>query len=182
MGSCELVWSVTRSGMNASFTIRGSISAAFPVRPIEESLATSLCCLSHLNGRTHQASSSRYQRSAPGLKTALDSLRVDFDADAYPHLREFDRKGLRTTHSPKTGSDCDCARKRTTKVLLRRPAKCLIGSLQNSLSADVDPRTSRHLAIHHQSRSIESVELFPSGPPRHQIQSSRSALLRGQHY
>ncbi len=35
--------------------------------------------------------------------------------------------------------------------------------------ADVDPRTGRHLAVHHQALLIELVEVIPGGPMRHQV-------------
>src|SRR5690606_19916260 len=35
--------------------------------------------------------------------------------------------------------------------------------------ADVDPRTGRHLAVHHQALPIELVEVLPGGPVRHQV-------------
>ena len=54
-------------------------------------------------------------------------------------------------------------------MLAARFSKSFIRALHNTLGADVDPRASRHLAIHHQTFFIEFIEMIPRGPMRHQI-------------
>ena len=45
----------------------------------------------------------------------------------------------------------------------------LVGALNDSLAADVDPGAGGHLAVHHQTLAIELAEMFPVRPMRHQI-------------
>ena len=45
----------------------------------------------------------------------------------------------------------------------------LVGSLHDALAADVDPRSRRHLAEHHQALAVELVEVFPRRPFRHEV-------------
>jgi len=47
--------------------------------------------------------------------------------------------------------------------------KSLERALHNALRADVDPRTRRHLAVHHQPAALEFVEVLPVRPAAHQI-------------
>ncbi len=58
----------------------------------------------------------------------------------------------------------------------------LVGALHDTLCADIDPRTGRHLAVHHQAFAIEFVEMLPIGPVRHQVgigqQDARGVLVR----
>jgi hypothetical protein len=52
-------------------------------------------------------------------------------------------------------------------------------------AADIDPRASRHLAVHHQPLLIELVEMVPVGPVRHEVgigdQDARRVLVRTKH-
>ena len=42
----------------------------------------------------------------------------------------------------------------------------LVGALQDSLRADVDPGPRRHLAVHHEAALLELPEVLPGGPVR----------------
>ena len=42
--------------------------------------------------------------------------------------------------------------------------ECFVGSLDDSLAADVDPRPGGHLAEHHQTLPVEFPEVLPGGP------------------
>src|SRR5947209_6430609 len=42
-------------------------------------------------------------------------------------------------------------------------------TLQDSLGADVDPASCSHLAVHHQARAIELVELVPIAPMTYEV-------------
>ena len=44
-----------------------------------------------------------------------------------------------------------------------------IGALHDALAADIDPRSGRHLAEHHQSFAVEFVKMLPRGPMRNQV-------------
>ncbi len=58
----------------------------------------------------------------------------------------------------------------------------LVSALHDALAADVDPRSGRHLAVHHQALLIEFVEMVPGRPVRHQIgigdQHARRVFMR----
>src|SRR5688572_2474212 len=51
----------------------------------------------------------------------------------------------------------------------------LVGSLNDSLAADVYPRSRRHLPKHHQAATIQLIEVIPARPLRHEIR------IRQQH-
>ena len=44
-----------------------------------------------------------------------------------------------------------------------------ISALYDALAADIDPRSSRHLAVHGQPFFIEDVKVIPIRPMGHQI-------------
>ena len=44
-----------------------------------------------------------------------------------------------------------------------------VGALNDALAADIDPRTGRHLAEHHQTLPVEVVEFLERGPVRHDV-------------
>ncbi len=49
-------------------------------------------------------------------------------------------------------------------MLSRGCGESFIGSLQNSLRANIDPASGGHLAVHHQAGAVEFVEMFPIAP------------------
>src|SRR5919201_3784632 len=51
----------------------------------------------------------------------------------------------------------------------RHRAERLVGSLQDALRADVDPRARRHLAVHDQSRALELAEVIPRRPSTDEV-------------
>src|SRR5580704_19379382 len=102
------------------------------------------------------------------LQTALNSFGVYLNTEAHPS-GQFDRKWLCAAHATKACGDSDGAGKRVIEILLCRAAKSLVRPLQYPLRTDVDPGTRGHLTVHHQSRRIEFVELFPCSPMRYKV-------------
>ena len=47
--------------------------------------------------------------------------------------------------------------------------KCFVCPLHDALAADVDPRSGRHLAEHHQPALVQFIEVIERRPVRHQI-------------
>ncbi len=45
----------------------------------------------------------------------------------------------------------------------------LVGALQDSLGADVDPAAGGHLAVHGEAQRVEPAEFVPGGPAGHQV-------------
>ena len=102
------------------------------------------------------------------LESALDARRVDLDADA-DTASERHGERLRATHATESRSHGDRSCKRPVEVLIGRGGKGLVRALQDSLRADVDPASRRHLAVHHEAELVESIELLPGRPLRHQV-------------
>ena len=47
--------------------------------------------------------------------------------------------------------------------------ECLVCALQNALCSDVDPRTGRHLTVHHEALAIQFLEVLPRGPTADEV-------------
>jgi hypothetical protein len=54
-------------------------------------------------------------------------------------------------------------------VLPGQFAERLVGALNDSLAADVDPTPRSHLPVHHQALAIEFGKMLPSGPSADEI-------------
>ena len=95
-------------------------------------------------------------------------MRVDLDAeDRGPGHRPGER--LRAAHAPEAGrQDRAAAQVRRAEVLLGRRRERLVRPLEDSLRADVDPRARRHLPEHRQPERLETPELVPRRPARHE--------------
>ena len=69
-------------------------------------------------------------------------------------------------------------------MLPRNRSERFVGSLQNALRADVDPRAGRHLAVHDQSRALELTEVVPRCPSTNEIavgdEDARRPLVRAK--
>ena len=119
------------------------------------------------------------------LHAPLRACPVDFDADEHgaAHRR---RKRLRPAHSAEPGADHQPPGEIVRpEVLPPRRRERLVGALQDSLGADVDPRPGGHLAVHDQAGALELAELLPGGPFRDQVrvrdQHPGRVRMRAQH-
>jgi hypothetical protein len=113
------------------------------------------------------------QRAGPDVEVAvldpaLDGARVGVDAehDAAVH---GDGQRLRTAHAAEPGGQRDGARESAAEPLLGDGGECLVGSLEDALGADVDPRPGRHLAVHGQPQRLQAAELLPVRPVADQV-------------
>ena len=75
-----------------------------------------------------------------------------------------DRQRLGATHTAETTGESDRPCERSAEPLLGKSNERLIGALEDALSPDVDPRPSRHLAVHHQPGVLELPEVLPRTP------------------
>ena len=95
------------------------------------------------------------------------------------------RQGLGPAHAPETPADHQPPVERPAEALLGHRREGLVGALHDALAADVDPRTGGHLAVHHQARALELVEVLPGGPAPHQVavgdQHPRRVGVRAEH-
>ena len=76
---------------------------------------------------------------------------------------------LSTAHPSQTTGKDPATFQITIIVLSTRFYEGFVSALYNALRANVNPRTGRHLAIHHQAFFIEFVKRFPVGPMRHKV-------------
>src|SRR5438067_11125917 len=101
----------------------------------------------------------------PMLKPPCDALVVSLHADGDSAVQRHCER-LCAAHPAKTGSDRDGSGQRSSESLASHRREGLVGALQDSLGADVDPRAGRHLAVHGQPERLEPAKLIPGGPFR----------------
>ncbi len=102
-----------------------------------------------------------------------------FQAEIDAHLLTLDvqraRTGqgrgqrLRATHAAQAGGQDPTALEVGIVVLATGLDEGFIGALHDALATDVDPTAGGHLAVHGQALGVELVEVFPTGPVRHQV-------------
>ena len=114
----------------------------------------------------------------------IDALGIAFDRQAAgPGHRRGKR--LRPAHAAKPAGQDPFARQIAPIMLPARLDEGLVGALDDALRADVDPRTGRHLAVHHQALPIELAEMVPVRPVRHDVrirdQHARGIGMRAEH-
>ena len=78
-------------------------------------------------------------------------------------------KWLRPAHAAKPAGQHPFAGQITVIMLPCGLGKGLIGALNDALATDVNPRSRRHLAVHHQAFFIELIEVVPSRPMGHKV-------------
>ena len=100
--------------------------------------------------------------------TLVDAFFIDLDAQCCC-ARNRCGKGLSTTHPAQTGGKQEASMQRATEVLTSALGKRLVRALHDTLRTDVDPRSCRHLTIHHQTQRVETTELIPRCPLRYEV-------------
>jgi hypothetical protein len=102
------------------------------------------------------------------LEPAPNPFGIDLDAEDRG-TRQGAGKRLRAAHPAQAGRKDRSAREISRpEVFLSGRGKRLVRPLENPLRADVDPASGRHLAEHRQPESLQSAELIPRRPPRHE--------------
>ena len=70
-------------------------------------------------------------------------------------------------------------------MLARARGEGLVGPLQNSLRANVDPAAGGHLPVHRETERFEPVELVPGAPLGHEVavgdQDARGVFVGFEH-
>src|SRR5262249_25770834 len=102
-----------------------------------------------------------------GLEPALDALIADFNAQEGGVVHRGGER-LSAAHTAKAAADDQSAGQAAAEMATSAGSEGLVGTLENALSADVDPAAGRHLAEHRQTHRLQPTELFPSGPLRNQ--------------
>ena len=118
------------------------------------------------------------------LEPAFDPLGVDLDAQRHALVHRHGER-LRAAHSAQAGRQRDGPGERAAEAATRDLREALVGALDDSLAADVDPRAGGHLAVHRESERLEPAELVPGRPLPHQVrvrdQHARRPLVRAEH-
>ena len=109
-----------------------------------------------------------------GAQPHLDAARLALDRE---HRRTGHRRGKRlgAAHAAETRGQDPLARQAAAVMTSAHLDERFIGPLHDALAADVDPRSGRHLAEHHQPLPVQFVEVIERRPVRHQVR------VRDQH-
>jgi len=115
----------------------------------------------------------RFDRSCatveiPRLQALLDARGIALDREhrGAGHRR---RERLRAAHPAEPGGENPLPREIAAVMPAAHLGKRLVRPLHDPLRADVDPRASRHLAVHHQPFAVELVEMLPRRPMRDEV-------------
>jgi len=116
-------------------------------------------------GRQHTLEPRRRFRRTLGHDdlTGVQAI-ADADADAV-----MDADPRRAAHAAQSSGENKLAAQAAPAVLLRQRSQRLISSLQDALRADVNPRASRHLAVHDETLFFPLVKVFLRGPGRDDV-------------
>ena len=127
---------------------------------------------------------SREPVAIAGIHPPLDPGPVNLDAEERSSIHGGG-KGLRATHAAKPTAYHQPSGEGSPEVLPGAFGKGLVGTLENPLGADVDPRARRHLAEHGETQGLEPAELLPGSPARDQVgvgdQYSRRFLVGAEY-
>ena len=104
----------------------------------------------------------------PCSQPVIDATLLAFDVER-TCTGKRGREWLRATHTTKSSGQNPSANETAIKVLAPRFDKRFVGALHDALTADVNPRTGRHLAVHHQAFAIKLVKVLPRGPFWHKV-------------
>ena len=110
----------------------------------------------------------RLRVEVAGLQPHLDARRLALDRQ-HRGPRHGGGERLRAAHAAEPGGENPFARQTAAVVTPAELGEGLVGALHDALRADVDPRARGHLAVHHQARAIELVEMVERRPVRHQV-------------
>ena len=103
-----------------------------------------------------------------GFDAPLDALGIDVDSEKRRAVQRR-RQRLRAAHAAHAAAHDQFSGEIAAKMFSSGRGKRFVGALQNSLRADVDPASGGHLAVHHQARAVELVEMLPVVPVADEI-------------
>ncbi len=119
-----------------------------------------------------------------GIEPHPDSARIALDRE---QGRTGHRRGqrLRAAHAAQAAGENPFSVEIASVMLPSRFSEGFVGTLDDALAADVDPRAGGHLPVHHQALRIELMEVLPRRPVRHQVrigdQHARRIGMRLEH-
>ena len=103
-----------------------------------------------------------------GTQAEVDAGLLAFDVQR-AGASQGSGQGLRAAHTAQTGGEDPFAAQIAAVVLAAGFDEGFVSALYDALRADVNPAAGGHLAVHRQAFGVQFVEVFPSGPVRHQI-------------
>ncbi len=103
-----------------------------------------------------------------GRKPFLDPCRIHLNPDEACAIHGRGQR-LRAAHSTEPAADDEFTREISIEMFFPGRAKGFERALHNSLAADVNPGTGRHLSIHRQPEPFEFVELLVVRPITNEI-------------
>ena len=103
-----------------------------------------------------------------GFHPAGDPFGVDLDAQGDPFVHG-DGQRLGAAQAAEPGGDGEGPGQRSAEALAGDGPEALVGALEDSLGADVDPRPGGHLAEHGQAEMLQPAELVPVAPVGHEV-------------
>ena len=98
----------------------------------------------------------------------FDAIGLTLDRK-HRHARHRGGQGLGATHATEARRQNPAPGEIPAVVLPPHLHKRLVGALHDSLATDIDPRTGRHLAKHHQAFLIQLAKVLPVRPRGHEV-------------
>ena len=99
---------------------------------------------------------------------SLEHVLVDVDHERDPVVHRHGQ-GLGAAHATGPRRDGERAGERAAEPLASDLGEAFVRALQDSLRADVDPRTRSHLPVHREALVFEAAELVPVRPIGYQV-------------
>ena len=124
-----------------------------------------------------------HEVAVAGAQALLDALGIDLDAEV-ARAGHGGGQGLGSAHATHTAGDDQLACEIAAEVLFAGSREGLVGSLNDALRADVDPRAGGHLAVHDEAGLLQLVELLPVRPVADEVgvadQDARGVVVRAE--
>ena len=169
------------SAATASASRRGRTSAALPSRPTDSGVRFALASSTR---RTADEVVGRDLVEVAVVDPSLEHVLVDVDHERDPVVHRHGQ-GLRAAHATGPRRDGERAGERAAEPLASDLGEAFVRALQDSLRADVDPRTRSHLPVHREALVFEAAELVPVRPIGYQVgvgdQHPRRPFVRAHH-
>ena len=156
---------MTTSGMTPRATSSVYTSAALPINPMDLGI---LLLLSFFHKRHRFFESIHDHVHITNGAAAFGAFGVNFNDQSHAFVHR-DGQWLRAAHPAETCGEDKFSFERTPAFEFGKRAEGFVGALQNSLRADVDPRTGGHLPVHDESLFGQLIEVFPGCPMRHEV-------------
>ncbi len=148
------------SGRNFPSAIFGMMSAALPRSPTERGSFFSFRC-PNLSQCIVEVIGHRIDITC--FQSSLDPVGIHFDNKTGCPVHRGG-EGLSSAHSAEPHGQQEFPRQRTMEVLHPARCKCLVGSLQNSLRANIYPTAHGSIPVHRKAKRLQAAKFIPRCP------------------